>query len=171
MTYIKKDFANNSKALILYRKFWFFSVRKCLTLQLIGNYYWNIYICIYIIYISCLSIMNNCTIHCNFAVLTVWKMPFIWSNQMNVRTVQRRCHLQLCCRKLLWNKFWEIHRKAAVLESLFNKVAGLRPLWLYAKGDSSTLTFFQWILGILSELLYSKAPPAECFWVSLLWCI
>ena len=130
-----------------------------------------IYICIYIIYISCLSIMNNCTIHCNFAVLTVWKMPFIWSNQMNVRTVQRRCHLQLCCRKLLWNKFWEIHRKEAVLESLFNKDAGLRPLWLYAKGDSSTLRFFQWILGLLSELLYSKAPPAECFWVSLLWCI
>ena len=122
-----------------------------------------IYICIYIIYISCLSIMNNCTIHCNFAVLTVWKMPFIWSNQMNVKTVQRRCHLQLCCRKLLWNTFWKIHRKTPVLGSLFNKVAGLRPLWLYAKRDSSNelWEFFQ--NYFIPKQLPQNASECPCY--------
>ena len=47
---------------------------------------------------------------------------------------------EMFCKKGVLKKFLKFHRKIAVLESLFNKVAGLRPATLL-KRDSNTAVF------------------------------
>ena len=59
--------------------------------------------------------------------------------------------------KIFSLKFRKFHRKTFVLESLFNKVAGLRPATLL-KRDSKTSVFL-WNLRIFWEHLFYRTPP------------
>ena len=71
-------------------------------------------------------------------------------------------------RGVLWKrcslKYCRIHRKTRVPESLFNKVAGLRPQASVTllKKDSGT-GVFPWILQHIKDDLFCRTPPDDCF--------
>ena len=56
--------------------------------------------------------------------------------------------------RVILQKFRQIHRKALVLEPLFNKIAGMRPSTLL-KRDSETGVFL-WIFEIFKNTLFTE---------------
>ena len=68
--------------------------------------------------------------------------------------------LEMFCQKRCSLKFCRIHRKIRVPESLFNKVAGLRP---QASVILLKKRLFPWILQHIKDELFYRTPPDDCF--------
>ena len=77
-----------------------------------------------------------------------------------LEAVVRKCSSKWC----FW-KFCNIHRKTLVLETLFNKVEGLKASYTGLK-DSYT-GFFLWILwNFLEHFFFYRTPPVAAFLLS-----